>query len=216
MIQVYSFLKETKTAVFDDRILIFQPCQCAHLSLHALGFSALLCFLCSVLIRFLILQSFMQDWLLQCTHIARLTDCMCPDVADLQEDTWKKLIFGTVNQFITLRTLWLLLPEQITTIKTLYVTLKGIVYLPGGRMHSLEVMLGMGRFLGHLCFYFDIFLKRCVKLFIAHFKVTFESNMWNMEVILYLNLNLADLIQVDFIIIRQLSHNGQKRQGLCG
>lgn len=44
-------------------------------------------------------------------------------------------------------------------------------------MHSLEVMSGVGRFLGHLCFYFDIFLKWRVKLFIAHFKVTFESNM---------------------------------------
>lgn len=44
-------------------------------------------------------------------------------------------------------------------------------------MHSLEVMLGFIRFLGHLRFYFDIFLKWRVQLFIAHFKVTFESNM---------------------------------------
>lgn len=36
---------------------------------------------------------------------------------------------------------------------------------------------GVGGFLEHLCFYFDIFLKWRVQLFIAHFKVTFESNM---------------------------------------
>lgn len=50
----------------------------------------------------------MQDWLLQCTHIAHLSDSMCPDMTDLQRRHMEK-----VNPIGTL------LPVQITTIKTL-------------------------------------------------------------------------------------------------
>lgn len=70
-------------------------------------FSGLLCYIyifCSLLvfvsvffflIRFLILQSYLQDWLLQCTHIAHLTACICPDMADLQKKT-----HGESNSFL--------------------------------------------------------------------------------------------------------------------
>lgn len=33
----------------------------------------------------------MQDWLLKCTHIARLTGYMCPDMADLQRRHMEKV-----------------------------------------------------------------------------------------------------------------------------
>lgn len=80
---------------------MFQPCRCAHFSLHALGLVVccaffLLCFL----IRFLILRSYMQDWLLQCTHIAQLTDSTCPYMAGLLRRHMKK-----VDQFILFRTI---------------------------------------------------------------------------------------------------------------
>lgn len=56
--------------------------------------------------------------------------------------------------------------------------------------------MGGGEIAGNFCFYFHIFLKWCVQLFIAHFTVAFESNMCDMQMILYLNLNITDLIQV--------------------
>lgn len=162
IIYIWQFLlKETKIAVSDYRLLIWQPCQCAHLSLHALGFSALLCFFCSVFIRFLILQSYMQDWLLQCTHIAHLTACMCPDMADLQRRHKEKVNpFGTVNQFIHLRTLWLLLPEQIITSKRLYV----------GREHAFTGGdVGGGRISGAPLFLFWYFSKMACSTFYSTF-----------------------------------------------
>lgn len=114
-------IEEAKIAAYDHRLLIFQLCRCVHLSLHSLDFSALLCFfffLSYVFIRFLILQSSVQDWLLQCTHIAHLIDCMCPHMADPHRRRTEKVNpNGTVNPFELLSSE--LLPVQITTLKTL-------------------------------------------------------------------------------------------------
>lgn len=93
-----SFPKETETAAFSNTFLIFQPCLCDHKSSHALGFSVLLCFFFLCFIRFVILQSCHQDWLMQCTHIAHLT-AMFPNMAELLRKQ-----MGQVNQW-TLRTL---------------------------------------------------------------------------------------------------------------
>lgn len=96
------FIKETKFAVLDNGLLISSPAS-VPIWVYMLW---VLVFCCAYYYffsfnRFLILQSDMQDWLLQCTHIARLTGYMCPDMAHLQRRHMEKVHpFGTVNQFI--------------------------------------------------------------------------------------------------------------------
>lgn len=70
----------------------------------------------------------------------------------------------------------------------------------------MEGILGLQNLRGIFWFNFAIFLNWCVQLLID-LKVTFESNMWYKQVILYLNLNPADITRS---IFRQLSHNGYK------
>lgn len=71
----------------------------------------------------------MQDWLSQCTHIAHFTDPMCPDTTDLQQGHMKKVHpFGTCHQIFLFGTL----SEDVFTIETLLVSLRGVVKLTRG------------------------------------------------------------------------------------
>lgn len=152
---------------------LLQPCQCETIfSLHALGFSALLCFyllfFCfSLWFKEVDFWSFSPPCRIGslCTHIAHFTKPTCPDtVRQNNKDAWRKVILflGTFNPIFRSWD-W----TNFHNCDTVFFPWKlGVGLVPV----LMQVTSGEGRF---RCFYFDIFLKWRV----LTFYITFNGNV---------------------------------------